>query len=78
MLLKLSETRLLLPPSSAGDLVSRKDAYFRLERKNADVSFGYDKLLAKFGAYNKSALEMETLRCSVPTCSMCKVSRLML
>ncbi|CAL8169251.1 unnamed protein product [Prunus armeniaca] len=40
--------------SSAIDLVSRKDAYFRLERKNADVSFSFDKLLARFGAYNKS------------------------
>ncbi|CAL2272003.1 unnamed protein product [Prunus armeniaca] len=40
--------------SYAIDLVSRKDAYFRLERKNADVSFSFDKLLARFGAYNKS------------------------
>ncbi|CAL2247521.1 unnamed protein product [Prunus armeniaca] len=42
-------------PSSAADLVSRKDAYFCLERKNADVSFSCDKLLARFHAYHKSA-----------------------
>ncbi|CAL2269927.1 unnamed protein product [Prunus armeniaca] len=33
----------------------RRDAYLRLECKNADISFSYDKLLARFGAYNKSA-----------------------
>ncbi|CAL2259780.1 unnamed protein product [Prunus armeniaca] len=42
-------------PSSAADLVSQKDAYFCLESKNADVSFSYDKLLARFGACHKSA-----------------------
>ncbi|CAL2277269.1 unnamed protein product [Prunus armeniaca] len=34
--------------SFATDLVSRKDAYFRLEHKNADISLSYDKLLARF------------------------------
>ncbi|CAL9004915.1 unnamed protein product [Prunus brigantina] len=37
--------------SSATDLASRKDAYFHLERKNADISHSYDKLLARFHAY---------------------------
>ncbi|CAL2257060.1 unnamed protein product [Prunus armeniaca] len=41
--------------SLAADLVSRKDAFFCLERKNADVSLSYDKLLARFHAYHKSA-----------------------
>jgi peptidoglycan hydrolase CwlO-like protein len=41
--------------SSAADLVSRKDAYFRLERENADISLSYDKLLAKLGVYHQSA-----------------------
>ncbi|CAL8174782.1 unnamed protein product [Prunus armeniaca] len=36
--------------SFATDLVSRKDAYFRLEHKNADISLSYDKLLARFPA----------------------------
>ncbi|CAL9022510.1 unnamed protein product [Prunus brigantina] len=41
--------------SSAADLVSRKDAYFHLERKNADISHSYDKLLARFRAYHEFA-----------------------
>ncbi|KAL6289075.1 hypothetical protein ACE6H2_006585 [Prunus campanulata] len=41
--------------SSAADLVSRKDAFFRLERKNADISFSYEKLLARFRAHHESA-----------------------
>ncbi|CAL2245815.1 unnamed protein product [Prunus armeniaca] len=41
--------------SSAADLVSRKDAYFRLERKNADIFISYDKLLARFSANHKFA-----------------------
>ncbi|KAI5336007.1 hypothetical protein L3X38_026141 [Prunus dulcis] len=41
--------------SSATDLVSRKDAYFHLELKNADISLSYDKLLTRFGSYHKSA-----------------------
>ncbi|CAL2271243.1 unnamed protein product [Prunus armeniaca] len=41
--------------SSAADLVSRKDAYFRLELKNADISLSDDKLLARLRAYHKSA-----------------------
>ncbi|CAL8114443.1 unnamed protein product [Prunus armeniaca] len=41
--------------SLATDLVSRKDAFFSLERKNADISLSYDKLLARFHAYHKSA-----------------------
>ncbi|CAL2278314.1 unnamed protein product [Prunus armeniaca] len=47
----------VVAPSSAADLVSRKDAYFRLERKNANISLSYDKLLARFRAYQKSAKE---------------------
>ncbi|CAL8175710.1 unnamed protein product [Prunus armeniaca] len=47
----------VVAPSSAADLVSRKDAYFRLERKNANISLSYDKLLARFRAYRKSAKE---------------------
>ena len=43
--------------SSAADLASRKDAYFHLERKNADISHSYDKLLARFRAYHESAEE---------------------
>ncbi|CAL9013897.1 unnamed protein product [Prunus brigantina] len=43
--------------SSAADLVSRKDAYFHLERKNADISHSYDKLLTRFRAYHESAEE---------------------
>ncbi|CAL9024626.1 unnamed protein product, partial [Prunus brigantina] len=38
----------------AADLVSRKDAYFRLECKNADMSLSYDKLLARLRPYHKS------------------------
>ncbi|CAL2254385.1 unnamed protein product [Prunus armeniaca] len=41
--------------SSAADLASRKDAYFHLERKNADISRSYDKLLARFHADHESA-----------------------
>ncbi|CAL8154981.1 unnamed protein product [Prunus armeniaca] len=41
--------------SLATDLVSRKDAFFSLERKNADISLSHDKLLARFHAYHKSA-----------------------
>ncbi|KAL6283864.1 hypothetical protein ACE6H2_014793 [Prunus campanulata] len=41
--------------SSAADLVSRKDAFFRLERKNADISLSYEKLLARFRAHHESA-----------------------
>ncbi|CAL9024579.1 unnamed protein product [Prunus brigantina] len=41
--------------SLAADLVSRKDAFFGLERKNADISLSYDKLLARFHADHKSA-----------------------
>ncbi|CAL2257686.1 unnamed protein product [Prunus armeniaca] len=41
--------------SLAADLVSRKDAFFCLELKNADISLSYDKLLARFHAYHKSA-----------------------
>ncbi|KAI5313525.1 hypothetical protein L3X38_042701 [Prunus dulcis] len=37
--------------SSAANLASQKDAFFRLERKNAD------KLLARFRAHHKSAEE---------------------
>ncbi|CAL2238978.1 unnamed protein product [Prunus armeniaca] len=32
--------------SSTADLAGRKDAYFRLEHKNANISLSYDKLLA--------------------------------
>ncbi|CAL2271265.1 unnamed protein product [Prunus armeniaca] len=39
--------------SSTPNLVSRKDAYFRLEHKNADIFLNYDKLLARFSAYHK-------------------------
>ncbi|CAL8167146.1 unnamed protein product [Prunus armeniaca] len=39
----------------AGDLETVSNAYLRLKCKNADISFSYDKLLARFGAYNKSA-----------------------
>ncbi|CAL9025026.1 unnamed protein product [Prunus brigantina] len=38
--------------SSAIDLVSRKDAYFCLDRKNADISLSDDKLLARLLAYH--------------------------
>ncbi|BBH05574.1 hypothetical protein Prudu_017010, partial [Prunus dulcis] len=40
--------------SATTDLASRKDAFFHLDRKNADVSLNYDKLMAKFRAYYKS------------------------
>ncbi|CAL2227722.1 unnamed protein product [Prunus armeniaca] len=43
--------------SSAADLASRKDAYFHLERKNADISHSHDKLLARFHVYHESADE---------------------
>ncbi|CAL9016883.1 unnamed protein product [Prunus brigantina] len=46
--------------SSAADLVSRKDAYFHLERKNADISHSYDKLLARFRAYHEFAEESKS------------------
>ncbi|BBG99755.1 hypothetical protein Prudu_009547 [Prunus dulcis] len=46
--------------SSAVDLASRKEAFFRLERKNADISLSYDKLLARFHAYHKSAKESKS------------------
>ncbi|XP_034227602.1 uncharacterized protein LOC117636985 [Prunus dulcis] len=46
--------------SSAVDLASRKEAFFRLERKNADISLCYDKLLARFHAYHKSAKESKS------------------
>ncbi|CAL9012002.1 unnamed protein product, partial [Prunus brigantina] len=42
------------------DLASRKDAYFCLERKNADLSHNYDKLLAKFHAYHRSVEESKS------------------
>ncbi|CAL8993026.1 unnamed protein product, partial [Prunus brigantina] len=41
--------------SSAVDLASQKDAYFHLEHKSVDISHSYDKLLAGFRAYHKSA-----------------------
>ena len=41
--------------SSANVLYSRKEVYFLLERKNADISHSYDKRLAKFDAYYKVA-----------------------
>ncbi|CAL9011642.1 unnamed protein product [Prunus brigantina] len=43
--------------SSVADLASRKDAYFQIKCKNADISLSYDKLLAKFCAYQKNAEE---------------------
>ncbi|CAL2227741.1 unnamed protein product [Prunus armeniaca] len=46
--------------SSAADLASRKDAYFHLERKTADISHSYDKLLAGFHAYHESAEESKS------------------
>ncbi|CAL2239112.1 unnamed protein product [Prunus armeniaca] len=46
--------------SSAADLASRKDAYFHLERKNADISHSYDKLLARFHAYHESTEESKS------------------
>ncbi|CAL8115589.1 unnamed protein product [Prunus armeniaca] len=46
--------------SSAADLASRKDAYFHLERKNADISHSYDKLLARLHAYHESAEESKS------------------
>ena len=42
-------------------LHSQKEAYFRLERKNANISHSYDKFLAKFDAYHKS-VEHPSLR----------------
>ncbi|CAL8094058.1 unnamed protein product [Prunus armeniaca] len=45
---------------SATDLGSRKDAYFHLERKNADISHSYDKLLARFHTYHESAEESKS------------------
>lgn len=42
------------PSQSAVDLVSQKDIYFCLERQNADISFSYDKLLARLCVYHKS------------------------
>lgn len=45
-------------------MVSQKYAFFRHELKNANISFSYDKLLARFGAhhniYEKSKLETIT------------------
>ncbi|CAL8124078.1 unnamed protein product [Prunus armeniaca] len=41
--------------SYAADLASRKDAFVRLESKNVDISLSYDKLLARFRVYHKSA-----------------------
>lgn len=41
--------------SSAATMHSKKQAYFHLERKNAYISYSYDKLLAKFDAYHKAA-----------------------
>ncbi|BBN67706.1 hypothetical protein Prudu_159S000600, partial [Prunus dulcis] len=46
--------------SSAADLASRKDTFFRLEHKNADISLGCDKLLARFHVYHKSAKESKS------------------
>ena len=46
--------------SSAVDLASRKEAYFSLECKNADISHSYDKLLARFHAHHKSAEESKS------------------
>ncbi|CAL2229887.1 unnamed protein product [Prunus armeniaca] len=43
--------------SSIVDLASRKDAYFHLEHKSVNISHNYDKLLARFRAYHKSAEE---------------------
>ncbi|CAL2246525.1 unnamed protein product [Prunus armeniaca] len=46
--------------SFAADLASRKDAYFHLEHKNADISHSYDKLLARLHAYHESAEESKS------------------
>ncbi|CAL2229328.1 unnamed protein product [Prunus armeniaca] len=40
--------------SSTTDLASRKDAYFRLEGKNADISLSYDKLMARLHVHHES------------------------
>ncbi|CAL2246594.1 unnamed protein product [Prunus armeniaca] len=41
--------------SSAATLESRKNAYFLLERKNANFSHSYDKILAEVDVYHKVA-----------------------
>ncbi|CAL8152774.1 unnamed protein product [Prunus armeniaca] len=46
--------------SSAADLANRKDAYFHIECKNADISHSYDKLLARLHAYHESAEESKS------------------
>ncbi|BBG97113.1 hypothetical protein Prudu_006131, partial [Prunus dulcis] len=46
--------------SFAANLASRKDAFFRLEHKNTDISLLYDKILARFHAYHKSAKEFKS------------------
>ncbi|KAI5323555.1 hypothetical protein L3X38_032627 [Prunus dulcis] len=40
--------------SCTANLHGGKEAYFRLECKNADISQSYEKLLAKFDAYHKA------------------------
>ncbi|CAL9025531.1 unnamed protein product [Prunus brigantina] len=61
--------------SSAADLASRKDAYFHLERKNADISHSYDKLLARFHAYHefdeesKSEVSMDAYKLGYLDCT---------
>ncbi|CAL2257704.1 unnamed protein product [Prunus armeniaca] len=49
----------LIKKDSAADLASGKDVFFHLERKNADISLSYDKLLARFRAYHKSAKKIQ-------------------
>ncbi|CAL8082890.1 unnamed protein product [Prunus armeniaca] len=56
--------------SSAANLASRKEAYFHLERKNADISHSYDKLLARFHAYHESAEESKS-EVSMDTYKLC-------
>lgn len=46
--------------SSATTLESRKDAYFLLELKNANLSHSYDKLLAKVDVYHKAAKQSKS------------------
>ncbi|KAI5316642.1 hypothetical protein L3X38_036349 [Prunus dulcis] len=75
------KTNFLSSSSTCAELVDQihqdgdLDAYFRLERQNADISLSYDKLFARFRAYHKSIEESKfeaTMDVYKPGCLDCK------
>ncbi|CAL8087420.1 unnamed protein product [Prunus armeniaca] len=56
--------------SSTTDLASRKDAYFHLEGKNADISLSYDKLIARLHVHHKSEAIIDEYKLAYCTAQM--------